>query len=67
MSQLAATLVRPSVPDQPSWAHVVRGATNAGPLLPHVPVPPPQPLSAPTVRKLCKPITAGGFSLQNPG
>ena len=59
VSAFAASLVSPSMSNQPSWAHVVRGA-RAGPQLP---LPPPLPLLPPPSGKLCIPITAGAILL----
>ena len=61
ISVLAASLVGPSVSQQPSWAHVVRGA-RAVAQQPQFPLPPPLPLLPPP-GKLCVPITAGAIQL----
>ena len=62
VSALAASLVGPSVSDQPSWAHVVRGA-KAGHMSHLVPIPPPHPLLPPPVVKVCDPITVGAVQI----
>ena len=56
---MAASLMGPSMSQQPSWAHVVRGA-RAGP---QVPFPPPLPLLPPTAGKVCVPITSKAIQL----
>ena len=48
--------------NQPSWAHVVRGA-RGGPQHPQFPLPPPLPLLPPPAEKLCAPITPGAIQL----
>ena len=62
VSALAASLVGSSVSNQPSWAHVVRGA-RGGPQHPQFPLPPPLPLLPPPAEKLCAPITPGAIQL----
>ena len=57
VSALAASLVSPSVSQQPSWAHVVRGV-RAGTQHHQFPPPPPYPQFPPPAQKLCVPITA---------
>ena len=59
VSALAASLVGPSVSQQPSWAHVVRGARADHPN-PQFPLPPPLPMLPPP-GKLCVQITAGAI------
>ena len=61
VSALAASLVGPSVSQQPSWAHVVRG-TRAGQHS-HGPPAPPYPHLPFADQKLCVPITAGTLLL----
>ena len=58
VSVLASSLVGSSVSQQPSWAHVVRGA-KVGPQLPHCPPAPPVPLLLqPVGQTLSEPLSA---------
>ena len=60
VSALAASLVAPTVSQQPSWAHVVSGGGAHAPIppRPQVPHPPPQPPPTPSVKKMAVPINA---------
>ena len=61
VSALAASLVGPTVSNQPSWAHVVRGAKVGPPQL-QLPIPPTPP-KIPHPEKMCVPVTPGALQV----